>query len=424
MNILIVAFHDPRSDAMGAQRTKSLAEYLWARGWGVSMLTSGAAGAGCQLIEPAQADDWHQIAGDSEPTPEDGPKTFKSRLRRHRRIRALLYRYREMLTSWPDPARERAWAARARNLVRTNLSGADYDVVISSAPPWVTHQVAADIAEEWRVPWVPDYRDLWSNSPYYPWPRWRRRIDRQIESRLLRRATAITTATPLCSKDLRDWRSPTPVRTILNGFCPRELDAITPSRLGPGRHVVYAGSWYSGRRDPRPVLDALKDPALSDVVMHFVGPADPELESEVAGGAVGHQVRFHGSLPRREALGIVAAADVALLLTWNDPREAAVIPGKFYEYMGLRRPILVLGYEGGTVAQLLREYGHGCFADSPQGVVEMIQDSHTVRGTGVAGSMFTRDRQSRKWAEFLSAQAAVNRGRKSAPRSSGNAEAR
>jgi hypothetical protein len=47
-------------------------------------------------------------------------------------------------------------------------------------------------------------------------------------------------------------------------------------------------------------------------------------------------------------------ADILLLLRWNDPSEAGVVPGKVFEYAGARRPILSLGYPEGAVPDIIR----------------------------------------------------------------------
>ncbi len=403
MKILIVAFHDPRSDAIGAQRTKALAEYLHRQDWGVTLLTAGPNRDGCALLSPAKEGGWTLTAGNSGSLQSPERAQSVNRVRRYPKVRATLYRYRETVTSWPDAARERAWAVDALRLANSALSRDGVDMVVSSAPPWVTHQVAAELARNWGVPWAPDYRDLWSISTYYPWPWWRRTVEQRQERRLLSSAAAVTGATPLLTSELGRWLAPLPAHTVLNGYSPAELDSIRPRDLGLGRHLVYAGTWYPGKRDPRPVFEALRDPSLSDVVGHLIGDPDTTLLAEVEKRQLHERVHLHGSMPRNDALSYVASADVALLLTWNDPRDAAVIPGKLYEYIGLRRPILALGYSAGSMAEIVARYGNGRVANAPEEIVDAINAMEASPAPeGALNQDYTRDRQSALWASVLS----------------------
>lgn len=41
------------------------------------------------------------------------------------------------------------------------------DLVIASGPPFAALVVAHRVAERLKIPWIADYRDLWSNGSYY-----------------------------------------------------------------------------------------------------------------------------------------------------------------------------------------------------------------------------------------------------------------
>ena len=60
--------------------------------------------------------------------------------------------------------------------------------------------------------------------------------------------------------------------------------------------------------------------------------------AETAG--VQDRVVVHPHVPLAEAAAIQQGADVLLLMQWKDPREQGNLPGKLFEYLGARRPIL------------------------------------------------------------------------------------
>ena len=101
------------------------------------------------------------------------------------------------------------------------------------------------------------------------------------------------------------------------------------------------------------------------VRVHFYG-TNPEhvlpLACEVG---IADRVVVHPHLPRAQAAAIQQEADVLLLMQWNDPREQGNLPGKLFEYLGARRPILGLGLQDGVPARILRERAAGYFSNDP-----------------------------------------------------------
>jgi len=77
-------------------------------------------------------------------------------------------------------------------------------------------------------------------------------------------------------------------------------------------------------------------------------------------------------VPRREILRIERAADVLLLSRWADPRDDGVIPGKLFEYIGARRPILAIGSTTGEAAEIVRSGPFGLVSNSPMEIAEQL----------------------------------------------------
>ena len=57
------------------------------------------------------------------------------------------------------------------------------------------------------------------------------------------------------------------------------------------------------------------------------------------------------------------AADILLLPLRQEPEYAKVLPGKIFEYLAARRPVLGIGQEDGAAAQILRDAGAGQMFD-------------------------------------------------------------
>jgi hypothetical protein len=167
-----------------------------------------------------------------------------------------------------------------------------------------------------------------------------------------------------------------PVLVVLNGFDPEDYAGReSAGALGsPFLEIVYTGGIYPGRRDPRPLFEALaQSPELRSAVrVQFYGTSPEQALPPAATAGVQDQVVVHPHLARPAIAAIQQRADVLLLMQWNDPREQGNLPGKLFEYLGARRPILGLGLEDGVPAQIIRERGAGCFSNDPAQIASQL----------------------------------------------------
>jgi hypothetical protein len=69
---------------------------------------------------------------------------------------------------------------------------------------------------------------------------------------------------------------------------------------------------------------------------------------------------YHGYVDRRECLGYQAAADLLLLV--NSNKRPSMVPGKLYEYLTARKPVMVLG-KPSAACQIIEENKSGVCLD-------------------------------------------------------------
>ena len=256
------------------------------------------------------------------------------------------------------------------------LGGWRPDVVVVSGPPFSTYLVARRLSRQWKVPWVADYRDLWTNSSYYLCGPIRRRLDRVVERWILRTvALTVTVSEPLAEDLRREFGVRCEV--VMNGYEAGEFEIETEPRRDRGASVegrVHRRG-LSGKGDPVAFLEAL--------ARLGVGPETMRVEFRgitVGPLAVwpGHGGRVTSSASARRSSCRLApcngVADVQLLLLWNDRGEVGTYSGKLFEYLGSGRPILMMGYPDGVAAQLIRDRNAGDVANTPDEVASALAD--------------------------------------------------
>lgn len=353
--LILFSWHSPASDAIGAQRVRSFASLLPRLGWQVELVTSS---------------DWH-----AELPPGLRVHVVHDPIARWRRdAGASASRgWRRVVSgvAWRAivPDEQLVWSMRAARYAKQLPPG----LVLTSGPPFSQWLGAARVARTHRSPLIYDYRDLWTQSPYARSSGLRREIEKRLEKRSWRRLTASTAVSEPLSREL-ERGSGRPSHVVMNGFDWSDVsDQDTPAS-GPLK-LLHTGRLYGGRRDPMPLLLALQSSGLGpdQVQVEFVGPDSDRLREEVRRLSLESMVTVSGEVSRAQALALQAAADVLILLLWNDPREEGVYSGKLFDYAAAKRPLLMLGYEKGVAARLIRERGLGVVANRQDEIASAVE---------------------------------------------------
>lgn len=357
--IAIVTYFFPPGDAVGGVRPSALARNLAEMGHAVVVFTrqSRPLEQGFRAVEVGPGAGGRGRQGAEAGAAEWGATTGVKGL-----ARAML--------AVPDGKTRWAWhAARA---LRREAATNGLDAVITLGPPHSTHLVGL-LSAGWRrrgdTRWILDMRDLWTDNPYYDYGETRRRIDRRIESFVVTRADAVTATTAGFARTLEQGHgvSATP---ILTGFDER---SAPPARAdaGPPLRVVHAGSLYGGRRDPRPLIEAAGglvhdgtvDPSALRLV--FIGSDHEQVTEMAAACGASDVVEVHPAMAHGDVLRHLEHAGALLLVQWRTDLTATEVPGKLFEYLACRMPVIALGAAPeGEVAAILRETGAGCVVNT------------------------------------------------------------
>lgn len=380
MRILLVSYWFPPTNVIGAVRASKFARYMREAGHDVRVL-GGPAGEplGLMLEIPEAAVSRPVVAG---PTASRGRlAAARSRLLEHSdawgltsgRAGKVLREHFYAVLERPD--KQADWIEPAIALGRALMRDWRPDVIVASAPPYSGLIVAARLHEESGVPWVAELRDPWSGNVYNDRPAWRDWLDRRMERRTLSGAAALVAVSPVVTRDLRA-RYKQPIATVLNGFAPEDLPAPSARVPHDVLRIVYTGTIYAGHRDPSPLFAAiarLPADARRQVRVVFYGPTDTQVRALAAPHGVQEQVVVMPAVNYRTSLEHQAQADVLLLLQRNHPSDEGNVPAKFFEYLGALRPILLLGYEQGVLARMIRERFAGLISNDPAAIAGQLQ---------------------------------------------------
>jgi glycosyltransferase involved in cell wall biosynthesis len=262
--------------------------------------------------------------------------------------------------------------------IETAAEGGPADLVYASMSPFESGAAAARIAARRGIPWVADLRDPWALDEMQVYPsRIHRRADRRRMCRVLGTAAAVVANTEEAAGRIAalPGLAGTPVIPIPNGFDAADFAGPAPERRDDAFRIVHAGYLHTelasgraarlvrralggadpgvdiGTRSHVYLLRALErllaeDPSLADrIELHLAGVLS-DRDLDVVGGA--SIVKTPGYLAHDETVALLRSADLLFLPMHDLPegRRATIVPGKTYEYLASRRPILAAVPDG------------------------------------------------------------------------------
>lgn len=274
------------------------------------------------------------------------------------------------------------WKPWAKRRLVALLDEIRPDVVISSHEPATTLELGLMAARR-GVRWVADLGDP-VLAPYTP-RRWHRRAE-ALEREVCARAECVLVTTDRAAALLarRHGLPADRCAVLTQGYDPAPAlppDGPQDPRFDTGRlELLYTGSFYGFRRH-----DALMEAVLATpgTRLNIASVKVPDDIAEVARRSPG-AIRLLGFMPHLRALKAQRAVDVLVNIANDDPCQ---VPGKLYEYLGARKPILHLCPDpadpADAAAALLAGTGHGvaCRNDA-RGIARVLRAWRDLKQAG------------------------------------------
>lgn len=376
--VLLITYYFPPRPGVASLRLRGLAKYLPEFGWEPVILTP---------ILPGEPETRFRVV--QTPYPGDVTARWKRRLglaaekgfQEQLGIPRALRESKVSLTGriihivkavlvYPDEQKD--WYHFAVSAGDDLLKREHFDAMISSSGPVTCHRIAKTLKEKYKIPWIADLRDLWTQNHYYPYGTLRRLIERRLEINTLSIADVLVTVSEPLAQKLRSLHRDKTAIAIPNGYDPDEV--VRSAQLTKDFTITYTGYLYEGKRDPTPLLRAIAELALEGqidlkaVKVRFYGDTPYWLEQEIKRYKLEEVVSLHPKVPRDMALQKQRESQILLLLNWDDPDEVGVYTGKVFEYLAARRPILAIGGPRGVVSELLEKTGAGVHVSNQEDV--------------------------------------------------------
>ena len=305
-----------------------------------------------------------------------------------------------------------------------------YDLIFCSSYYYFPLLAAQQLAKRYHLPLVVDLRDIaeqWGKESYFtrrltPWKGLDYCIGKLYEykqlrmrNRVLRYANAVTSVSPWHQQLLAHYNTNT--HLIFNGydeqlFVPKDVKSEV-------FQIAYLGKLYSTKlRDPRLLFAALQEllaegkiAAKELRVLFHVDEKGKEQLSELAEEyQISPVVDIHGYIPRTEIVEVMHQSSILLVLTTQSIAEGThgIMGTKFFENMGVEKPVLCVRSDEECLAQVISQTQAGLAATQVEEVKTFVMEKYQewkqngfTRQTARNKEPFTRQRQAEQFKELF-----------------------
>lgn len=264
------------------------------------------------------------------------------------------------------PDARKFWIAPSVKFLSNYLAKEKIDTLITTGPPHSLHLIGLKLKEKIGLKWIADFRDPWVNIGYHEKLKLTKKSEKKhhaLELTVLEKADQII-VTSFTTKEEFKQKTTRPITVITNGFEDKKRVKILPDKKFTLSHI---GSLLSGR-NPENLWKALAELITenSDFKAAFrlqlIGKVSPSVLDSIADAGLENHLDLIGYVPHEEAINYQHQSRILLLIEIDDPKTKGIIPGKLFEYLQAKKPILAIGPKGWDVCQILEKTQSGkCF---------------------------------------------------------------
>lgn len=383
--VLVISYYYPPLGLSGVQRTLKFTKYLKDYNWEPVVLTTGDVSYfahDISLMKEAEEAEIRieRVSGREVNSLINKKGTVKMP---PELIRKLLSR---VSNTFFIPDNKKSWSKKALDKGRDLLKNEHFDLIFVSAPPFSSINSAVALKQEFNLPLVVDYRDLWYGNQFafYPTP-FHKQAHKKMEYVALKAADRIiVTNRRMKEKLLEFYKFLTfeDVFIIPHGFDPADFETLkTDPKPNNKLRIGYSGIFYEFIT-PKYFLKAFKKLSIdrpdvaANIELHFIGHLRKENQKLISKLHLQEFVKVHGYLNHKESLKKIMECDVLWMMVGNGRNADTISSGKLFEYFGTKKPIMVSLPEG-SLKSASESYG-ASFITQPDNVEEIYNSFLTI----------------------------------------------
>ena len=408
--VLYIAFNYNHDTGIASKRIRGVSKYLPSFGWQPIVIVPKTSNETVELdgVRVIETDYQDMISKFMPKSDNVGRKREVSGTDQSNRLVSKSLSIAGEIFAYPDSMKY--WKTPAVEAASEIIENERIDAILSTSSPITSHLIAHDLKEKYGIAWAADLRDLWNLNPYINHNFIRNYFEKRLEMKTFKNVDALTTTTELAKKTLQSIHPTKKIECVVSGFDPEDFEKTKQTENSERLTLMYAGSLYSGKRDPSILFDSIGqlirenkiDP--NKITVDFYGDETNLAELSRKYG-IEDNVSIHGRITQNEVLQHQMNSDVLLLISWMNESEKMFIPGKVYDCIGCRKPILSIGCEEGSLKDLIDRTDIGYHVSDVGECKKAIYDYYTKYNKNelkYSGNEFAQDYSLRNTAKNFS----------------------
>ena len=377
--VLVISYYWPPSGGSGVQRWVKFSKYLPSEGWQPVIytpenpeLTTTDYSLEEEIPQEAEIIKTHifEPYGIYRKLSGSGKKDVQSEVNPINAQKKTLKQKISMLIRGnlfiPDP--RCMWISPSVRFLKKYLKEHPADIIISTGPPHSMHLIAKGVAAATGIPWIADFRDPWTKMFYFKHlglSLWAEKKHKALEKSVLDSADAIVAVSPLVQEEFQEMTN-TPVHLITNGYDEEDFDQIVEQ---DGYFNITHTGLFAADGNPESLWAALSQKSREDeefskmLKIRLAGKNDKSITASIINAGLAANLRDIGYVSHQDAVREQKNASVLILPLRKEPEYRATIPGKLFEYLASRRPVLGIGQKDGAMARILESSKAGSVFD-------------------------------------------------------------
>jgi glycosyltransferase involved in cell wall biosynthesis len=258
------------------------------------------------------------------------------------------------------------WIKPSVTFLDKYLQENNIDTIITSGPPHSLHLIGLQLSKNNKnLNWIADFRDPWTTIGYHKELKlsaYAKKKHKSLEKEVLQSANQILVTSKTTKTEFQEITNK-PITVITNGY---DIEKVENVVLDKKFSLAHIGSFLS-QRNPKILWESLSELLLeipdfkNDLEIKLIGAVSQEVLSTITDFKIDSFVHNLGYVSHSDAVFHQRNSQILLLIEIDSPDTKSIIPGKLFEYMVSKRPIIAIGPKDSDFAEIIKQTNTGNF---------------------------------------------------------------
>ncbi len=255
------------------------------------------------------------------------------------------------------------WIKKSADFLKNYLKKNKIETIITTGPPHSTHLIGLDLKNTLNINWIADFRDPWVNLNYlnrFHLLSSTKKRHKELRDKVLNNADTIIVTSERLRKLYKKFS--TNVFNITNGYNHNKYKIELDEKFS----ISHIGSLYD-ERNPSFLWNVIEemyediDNFKNDFQINLIGNTSKKIKNNLNTKKFHSCINYYDYVNHNHSIQLMGSSQALLLIEANDFESSYAIPGKLFEYLNSRRPIIAVGPSKSDVSKILSKTKSGKF---------------------------------------------------------------